>query len=63
MAEILNFQSKKDEKNLAKQHDEVLLEEYRIKLMTLYGQMEHVMKEINYHKQVIRMLEDKNSNK
>ncbi len=57
MAEILSFQSKKDEKNLAKQHDDVLIEEHRIKLLTLYAQMEHIIKEINYHKEVIQLLE------
>lgn len=57
MAEILSFQSKKDEKSIAKQHDDALIEEHRIKLLTLYAQMEHVIKEINYHKEVIQLLE------
>lgn len=57
MAEILSFPDKKNEKNVAKLHDDALLEEHRIKLMTLYAQMEHVLKEINYHKGVIRLLE------
>lgn len=62
MAEILKFPDKK-ETDLAKQHDQALLEEYRIKLMTLYAQMEHIVKEINYHKEVIRMLEKGMSDK
>lgn len=62
MAEILSFQNKKLEKSVAKQHDDVLIEEHRVKLMTLYSQMEHVLKEINYHKEVIKMLE-KGTNK
>ena len=57
MAEILSFPDKKSERELAKAHDDALIEEHRVKLMTLYAQMEHVMKEINYHKGVLRLLE------
>ena len=60
MAEILRFPDKKNEKDLAKLHDDVLIEEHRVKLMTLYAQMEHVLKEINYHKEVIKLLEKGN---
>jgi len=60
MAEILSFLDKKNERSLAKAHDDALIEEHRVKLMTLYSQMEHVMKEINYHKQVLRLLEEGN---
>jgi len=60
MAEILSFPDKKNEKDLAKLHDDVLIEEHRVKLMTLYAQMEHVLKEINYHKEVIKLLEKGN---
>jgi len=57
MAEILSFPDKKNERDLAKLHDATLIEEHRVKLMTLYAQMEHVMKEINHHKQILRLLE------
>jgi len=60
MAEILSFPDKKNERNLAKAHDDAMIEEQRVKLMTLYSQMDHVMKEINYHKQVLRLLEEGN---
>jgi hypothetical protein len=60
MAEILSFQDKKNEKSIAKAHDDVILEEHRVKLMNLYAQMQHVLKEINYHKEVIRLLEKGN---
>jgi len=60
MAEILSFQDKKSEKSIAKAHDDVILEEHRVKLMNLYAQMQHVLKEINYHKEVIRLLEKGN---
>ena len=60
MADIISFPDKKQEKSIAKAHDDALIEEHRAKLMTLYSQMEHVMKEINYHKQVLRMLEKGN---
>jgi len=53
MAEILNFPNKKTKKK----ENDVLIEEYRIKLLSLYAQMEHVVKEINYHKEVLHMLE------
>jgi hypothetical protein len=57
MTKILSFPDKKSERELAKAHDDALIEEHRVKLMTLYAQMEHVMKEINYHKGVLRLLE------
>jgi hypothetical protein len=60
MADIISFPDKKGERELAKAHDDVLIEEHRVKLMNLYSQMEHVMKEINYHKQVLRLLEKGN---
>jgi hypothetical protein len=60
MAEILSFPDKKSEREIAKLHDDVLIEEHRVKLMTLYAQMEHVLKEINYHKEVIKLLEKGN---
>jgi homoserine kinase len=60
MADIISFPDKKNEKNLAKAHEDMLIEEHRVKLMTLYSQMEHVLKEINYHKEVIRLLEKGN---
>lgn len=60
MGDIISFPEKKNEKDLAKLHDDALIEEHRIKLMILYGQMEHVVKEINYHKEVIKLLEKGN---
>lgn len=60
MGDVLNFSSKKDERDVAKLHDDVLIEEHRVKLMMLYAQMEHVVKEINYHKEVIKLLEKGN---
>lgn len=60
MAEILSFPDKKNEKDLAKLHDDSLIEEHRVKLMNLYAQMQHVLKEINYHKEVIKLLEKGN---
>lgn len=60
MAEILSFPDKKNERDIAKLHDDALLEEHRVKLMSLYAQMEHVVKEINYHKEVIKLLEKGN---
>ena len=57
MAEILNFPDKKNEKELAKLHDDALIEEHRVKLMTLYAQMEHIVGQINYHKEVLKMLD------
>ncbi len=58
MAEILSFPDKKSEKDLATQHNLSLIEDHKMKLRILYSQMEHVVKEINYHKQVLKMLED-----
>lgn len=60
MTKILSFPDKKNERELSKLHDDALLEEHRVKLMTLYAQMEHVVKEINYHKEVIKLLEKGN---
>lgn len=60
MAEILSFPDKKSERELAKLHDDALIEEHRVKLMNLYAQMQHVIKEINYHKEVIKLLEKGN---
>jgi hypothetical protein len=60
MAEILSFPDKKNERSVAKAHDDALIEEHRVKLMTLYSQMQHVLKEINYHKEVIKLLENGN---
>jgi hypothetical protein len=60
MAEILSFPDKKNERSLAKAHDDALIEEHRVKLMTLYAQMEHVLKEISYHKEVLKLLEKGN---
>jgi hypothetical protein len=57
MAEILKFPKKKSKNSVAKLHDDALIEEHRIKLLTLYAQMEHVVKEINYHKEVLALLE------
>lgn len=57
MTKILNFPDKKSERDLAKAHDTALIEEHNIKLRILYGQLQHVVNEINYHKQVIKMLE------
>jgi hypothetical protein len=57
MTKILNFPDKKSERELAKAHDDVLIEEHSIKLKMLYSQLQHVVKEINYHKEVLKMLE------
>ncbi len=59
MAEILKFPSKR-KKTQEKQKNDVLIEEHRVKLLNLYAQMEHVVKEINYHKQVLALLEKGN---
>ena len=60
MAEILSFPAKKSERDLTKLHDDALIAEHRVKLMNLYAQMQHVLKEINYHKEVIKLLEKGN---
>ena len=60
MTKILSFPDKKSERELTKAHDDALIEDHRVKLMTLYAQMEHILKEINYHKEVIRLLEKGN---
>ena len=60
MTKILSFPDRKSERSISKAHDDALIEEHRAKLMTLYVQMEHVMKEINYHKQMLRLLEEGN---
>ena len=60
MGDILSFPDKKNEKELAKLHDDALIEEHRVKLLSLYAQMEHVVKEINYHKEVLKLLEKGN---
>ena len=57
MAEILKFPSKKSKNSKVKVQDDVLIEEHRIKLLSLYAQMEHIVKEINYHKEVLALLE------
>jgi hypothetical protein len=57
MAEILKFPNKKSKNSKVKVQDDVLIEEHRIKLLGLYAQMEHVVKEINYHKEVLALLE------
>jgi hypothetical protein len=60
MADIISFPDRKSEREIVKAQEDALIEEHRVKLMSLYSQMEHVMKEINYHKQVLRMLEKGN---
>lgn len=60
MAKILSFPNKKNDNDLSKLHDDVLIEEHKIKLKTLYAQMQHVLKEINYHKEVLRLLQEGN---
>lgn len=60
MAEILSFPDRKNERGLAKLHEDALVEEHRVKLMNLYAQMDHTLKEINHHKQILRMLEKGN---
>jgi hypothetical protein len=60
MAKILSFPNKKNDNELSKLHDDVLIEEHKIKLKTLYAQMQHVLKEINYHKEVLRLLQEGN---
>lgn len=57
MAEILSFPDKRNERDAAKLHDDMVIEEHRIKLLNLYAQMEHVVKQINYHKHVLSLLE------
>ena len=51
MADILNFPIKD------KKDDDALIEEHRTKLMILYAQRDHVLKEIHYHKEVLKLLE------
>lgn len=60
MAEILCFPNKKNDRSLSKLHDEDLIEEHKAKLRNLYAQMEIVVKEINHHKQVLKLLEKGN---
>lgn len=52
MADIINFPAPPK-----KEETDAEIEIQRHKLMTLYATMEHTLKEINYTKQVIRMLE------
>jgi hypothetical protein len=52
MADIINFPAPPK-----KEETDAEIEIQRNKLMSLYATMEHTLKEINYTKQVIRMLE------
>jgi len=52
MADIINFPTPPK-----KEETDVEIEIQRSRLMTLYATMEHTLKEINYTKQVILMLE------
>jgi len=52
MADIINFPTPPK-----KEETDVEIEIQRSRLMTLYAIMEHTLKEINYTKQVILMLE------
>ncbi len=63
MAEILQFPSKKQSKQTKQSKSKLSVEEidaiekHRIKLMSLFADLQHIIQEINYHKQVIKMLE------
>ena len=52
MANIINFPTPPK-----KEDADAEIEIQRNKLMSLYATMEHTLKEINYTKQIIRMLE------
>jgi len=60
MAEILSFPDKKSSREISELNDDTLIKEHKIKLKTLYAQMQHVLKEINHHKEVLRLLEKGN---
>ena len=55
MTNIINFPTPPK-----KEEQDAQIEEHRIKLMSLYATMERTLKEINYTKQVIQMLEQGN---
>lgn len=55
MTNIINFPTPPK-----KEEQDALIKEHQAKLMSLYATMERTLKEINYTKQVIRLLEKGN---